>query len=248
MLSRVPLLATPWTAAYQAPLSMDFPGKSTGVGCHCLLQLHGTVEYKIGEWAGGPNLIKKKWSRSVLSDSFRPCGLWPTRFLCPWDFPGKNNGVGCHCLLPGSSWPRDRTWVSCIVGRLFTVWATREVKSNQSESESEVAQSCPTLCDPVDCSPPGSSIHGILQARILEWVALIKGACKRGALSQAREIRAIWRPRRTEHTVAVLKTEGMLEKEWGRPWEKQETWNCWGWPGVEMGTSNWGPANEWARN
>ena len=42
----------------------------------------------------------------------------------------------------------------------------------ESESESEVAQSCPTLCDPVDCSPPGSSIHGILQARILEWVAI----------------------------------------------------------------------------
>ena len=40
------------------------------------------------------------------------------------------------------------------------------------ESESEVAQSCPTLCDPVDCSPPGSSAHGILQARILEWVAI----------------------------------------------------------------------------
>ena len=40
------------------------------------------------------------------------------------------------------------------------------------KSESEVAQSCPTLCDPVDCSPPGSSIHGILWARILEWVAI----------------------------------------------------------------------------
>ena len=39
-------------------------------------------------------------------------------------------------------------------------------------SESEVAQSCPTRCDPVDCSPPGSSVHGILQARILEWVAI----------------------------------------------------------------------------
>ena len=42
----------------------------------------------------------------------------------------------------------------------------------QSESESEVAQSCPTLCDPVDCSPPRSSVHGVLQARILEWVAI----------------------------------------------------------------------------
>ena len=42
----------------------------------------------------------------------------------------------------------------------------------ESESEGQVAQSCPTLCDPVDCSPPGSSVHGILQARILEWVAI----------------------------------------------------------------------------
>ena len=42
----------------------------------------------------------------------------------------------------------------------------------EGKKESEVAQSCPTLCDPVDCSPPGSSIHGILQARILEWVAI----------------------------------------------------------------------------
>ena len=42
----------------------------------------------------------------------------------------------------------------------------------KAESESEVAQSCPTLCDPVDCSLPGSSVHGIFQARILEWVAI----------------------------------------------------------------------------
>ena len=40
------------------------------------------------------------------------------------------------------------------------------------KSESEVAQSCPTLCDPMDCSPPGSSAHGIFQARVLEWVAI----------------------------------------------------------------------------
>ena len=40
------------------------------------------------------------------------------------------------------------------------------------KSESEVTQSCPTLCDPMDCSLPGSSVHGILQARVLEWVAI----------------------------------------------------------------------------
>ena len=67
----------------------------------------------------------------------------PTRLLCPWDSPGKNTGVGCHFLL------------QC-----------RRVKS-----ESEVAQSCPTLRDPMDYSLPGSSAHGVFQARELEWVA-----------------------------------------------------------------------------
>ena len=70
----------------------------------------------------------------------------------------------------GSSHTRGQTQVSCITGGFFTVCATREALSLLCESESEVTQSCPTLCDPVDCSPRGSSIHGILQARILEWV------------------------------------------------------------------------------
>ena len=61
----------------------------------------------------------------------------------PWDSPGKNTGVGCHCLL----------------------------QRMKVKSESEVAQSCPTLSDPMDCSLPGSSIHGIFQARVLEWGA-----------------------------------------------------------------------------
>ena len=57
-----------------------------------------------------------------------------------------------------------------LAGRFFTTSATWE--AHESESESEVAQSCPTLCDPMDCSLPGSSLHGILQARVLEWVAI----------------------------------------------------------------------------
>ena len=68
----------------------------------------------------------------------------PTRLPHPWDSPGMNTGVGCHFLL------------QCI----------------KVKSESEVAQSCPTLCDPIDGSPPGSPIPGILQARTLEWVAI----------------------------------------------------------------------------
>ena len=76
--------------------------------------------------------------------------------------------------------------VSPVLGSwlLLSCWSSREMMSQclwqplahlclkWKESESEVAQSCPTLCDPVDCSPPSSSIHGILQARILEWVAI----------------------------------------------------------------------------
>ena len=81
---------------------------------------------------------------SVVSDSVRPQRRQPTRLPHPWNSPGKNTGVGCHFLL------------QC-----------RKVKS-----ESEVAQSCPTPSDPMDCSLPGSSAHGIFQARVLEWVAI----------------------------------------------------------------------------
>ena len=74
----------------------------------------------------------------------RPHRWLSNRLLCPWDSPGKNTGVGCHFLL------------QCM----------------KVKSESEVSQSCPTLSDPMDCGLPGSSVHGILQARALEWVAI----------------------------------------------------------------------------
>ena len=66
------------------------------------------------------------------------------RLPSPWDSRGKNTGVGCHFLL----------------------------QYMKVKSESEVAQSYPTLSDLMDCSPPGSSVHGIFQARVLEWGAI----------------------------------------------------------------------------
>ena len=81
---------------------------------------------------------------SVVSDSVRLYRQQPTRLPHPWDSPGKNTGVGCHFLL------------QCMKGK----------------SESEVARSCPTPSDRMDCSPPGSSVHGILQAGVLEWGAV----------------------------------------------------------------------------
>ena len=82
--SRVRLCATRDGSPRGSPRPWDSPGKNTGVGCHFLLQCMK---------------VKRKWSRSVVSDSLRPHGLQPSRLLCPWDFPGKSTGVGCHHLL-----------------------------------------------------------------------------------------------------------------------------------------------------
>ena len=79
-----------------------------------------------------------------MSDSVRPHRRQPTRLPRPWDSPGKNTGVSCHFLL------------QCM----------------KVKSETEVTQSCPTLSNPMDCSLLGSSIHGIFQARVLEWGAI----------------------------------------------------------------------------
>ena len=79
-----------------------------------------------------------------MSNSVRPHRQQPTRLPRPWDSPGKNTGVGCHFLL------------QCM----------------KLKSESEVAQSCPTLSDLMDCSLTGSSVHEIFQARVLEWGAI----------------------------------------------------------------------------
>ena len=76
--------------------------------------------------------------------------LWTVagRILCPWNSSSKNTKVGSHCFSRGSSWPRHQSQVSCIAGRFFTIWATKEAHKH----ESEVAQSCPTLCNTMDCS------------------------------------------------------------------------------------------------
>ena len=78
----------------------------------------------------------------------------------PWDSPGKNTGVGCHFLL------------QCM----------------KVKSESEVAQLCPTPSDPMDCRLPGSSIHGICQARVLEWVAIAFSVTNLDSILKSRDI------------------------------------------------------------
>ena len=88
-----------------------------------------------------------------MSDSVRPHRWQSTRLPCPWDSPGTNTGGGCHFLL------------QCM----------------KVKSESEVAQLCPTLSGPMDCNLPGSSIHGIFQAKVLEDAKRSSGSSKEGS-------------------------------------------------------------------
>ena len=101
------------------------------------------------EWLGARKstlsmLLLPLLSHFSLSDAVWSHRRQPTRLPHPWDSPGKNPGVGCHFLF------------QCM----------------KVKNESEVVQSCPTLSDPMDRSLPGSSIHGIFQARVLEWGAI----------------------------------------------------------------------------
>ena len=156
------------------PRPWDSPGTNTGVGCYSLLQC-----------------MKVKSEREVAQSCqpSQPHGLQPSKLFRPWDFPGKN-AVGCHCLLCIISL---LLLLSCFSHARLCVtpetaahqaplslgfsrqehWSGLPFPSpmHESESESEVSESCPALSNPRDCSLPGSSGHGILQARVLAWVA-----------------------------------------------------------------------------
>ena len=126
--------------------------------------------------------------------SLRPHGLQPTRLLRPWDFPGKSTGVGCHCLLRSSSLliaaaaakslqlcptlcePIDGSPPGSPVPGILQArtleWGHFLLQCMKVKSENEVAQSCPTLSNPMDCSLPGSSVYGIFQSRVLKCGAI----------------------------------------------------------------------------
>ena len=121
-----------------------------------------TSENNLSPWwcdraAGWASPEPRKAPAAAAAKSHQSClTVWPhrrqpTRLPCPWDPPGKNTGVGCHFLF------------QCM----------------KLKSESEVAQSCLTLRNPMDCSPPGSSIHRVFQARVLEYgaIAFSKEGC-----------------------------------------------------------------------
>ena len=128
-----------------------------------------------------------------MSNSVWPHRRQPTRLCRPWDSPGTNTGVGCHFLL------------QCM----------------KVKNESEVAQSCPTLRDPIDCSLPGSSVHGIFQARVLEWGAIAFSAYRH-------------RPTLIQYGRRLYKDTSIRREHWGPFWKlvtiqydrKDDHWQC----------------------
>ena len=127
----------------------------------------------------------ESFSHSVMSDSLWPHGLQSTRPLCPWGSLGKNSGVGCHDFLQeifptqGSN-PHLLCLMHWQAGSLPLVPPGKPLKKNMcvcvcvcvhAHTHAKLLQLC-RLFDPMDCCLPGSSIHGIFQARILEWVAI----------------------------------------------------------------------------
>ena len=119
-----------------------------------------------------------------MSDSFATPRT--TRLLCPWDSPGKNTGVGCHFLLQGilptqGSNPHLLHWQADSLPqshqRSLQKIALKHLPNFPFiccclAATAKLFQSYPTLCNPIDSSPPGSPVLGILQARTLEWVAI----------------------------------------------------------------------------
>ena len=104
--SRVRLCATPQTAAHQALPSPGFSRQEHWSGLPFPSPMHASEKWK--------------WSHSVMFDPQWPHGLQPSKLLCPWDFPGKSTGVGCHCLLHIQAWPNSNL--------LYTVEVTNRFK------------------------------------------------------------------------------------------------------------------------
>ena len=134
------------TPARSPPVSL--PSKATGLPGIMFATLRVSPAGRLGPNPYHPspkvtNMLVLLLSCFSCAHSVRPYRWQPAGLHHPWDSPGKNTGVSCHFLL------------QCM----------------KVKSESEVAQSCLTLSSPMHCSPPGSSIRGIFQARVLEWGA-----------------------------------------------------------------------------
>ena len=157
--SRVRLCVTPQRAAHQPPRSLGFSRQEHWSGLPFPSPMHESKKWK--------------WSRSVVSDSSWLRILQPTRLLCPWDFPGKSTGVGCHCLLNINSSHKEsgtrffkapclgssQNWV-WIQNFIFTKWVTLDKLPEFSGRQCRPLQMW-TLPDSMDCLKDCLRITGV---------------------------------------------------------------------------------------
>ena len=112
--------------------------------------------------------------------SVRPYGQQPARLFCPWDSPGKNTRVSCCVLLQGI-FPTQGSNLHLLHWQMDSLPLNHlgNPRFYHACVHAKWLQSYPILCKPMHCNLPGSSVHGILQARILEWVAMpsCRGSC-----------------------------------------------------------------------
>ena len=118
-------------------------------------------------------IISPCFNLSLAQISIWSCHVhWMFRLCSHYDIvPSRAGSCLTHHCIPSTqhcSWG----WYNTVFKHLFLVQFWVLAKTSEVESESEVAQLCPTLCDTMDCSLPGSSLHGMLQARVLVWVAV----------------------------------------------------------------------------
>ena len=136
--------------SFASSLAAEEAGKASVRHFQALWSKKNYPFYHVSRWEIPQTKEGYLYSAAAAAKSLQSCPTLrsqrgqPTRLPHPWDSPGKNTGVVCHFLL------------QCMKGK----------------SENEAAQSWLTLSDPMDCSLPGTSIYGIFQARVLEWVAI----------------------------------------------------------------------------
>ena len=166
------------------PCPWDSPGKNTGVGCHFLLQCM-KVKSEVAQLC--PTL-SDPWTAAYQAPP--SMGFSRQEYWSGVPLPSPQQKSRYFLILQQISIAQRKRFISRLIGNVdFSSFQVNNLEilhtpSNTTqpvpsinrfwynESESEVTQSCPTLSDPMDCSPPGSSIHGIFQARVLEWGAI----------------------------------------------------------------------------
>ena len=150
-------------AAHQAPPSLGFSRQEHWIGLPFPSPVHESEKWK--------------WSHSVVSDSSQPHGLQPTRLLRPWDFPDKNTGVGCHCLLPSLCYNfqiRNRVELDPSVWRSLGVYQRENHEFRQEHTSASMASV--RMGKPAwECPAPHQGLPAHLEPSLHRYCPVVPG-------------------------------------------------------------------------